>query len=163
MLAKRHVGFVLSIQVIPAQLGVHKNLFYFYTFGPFIMAHTHTNCNKNKICGRGIFRKMFDRSVLFHHSAKKDSGDTFKCLQSSAHLRQQESTIFWSFSQSCYTLLQAVALCLWRRERTTHTAAGSNERLLHGTVCKLQSVVQGCSRSLYAWQWNEGGDLRICA
>lgn len=36
MLAKRRVRFVLSIQVIPAQLGLHKDLFfYFYTIGPF--------------------------------------------------------------------------------------------------------------------------------
>lgn len=69
----------------------------------------YTNCNKNKICGRGIFRKMF--SFI---SAEKDSGTTCKCLRSSAHIRQQESTIFWSFSQSWYTLLQAVASYLWR-------------------------------------------------
>lgn len=85
MLAKRHVRFVLSIQVFPAQLELHKDLLFldFYTFGSFYNG-VYTNCNKNKICERGIFFIFFfwknGSSVLSYAivSAQKDSGTTFR-------------------------------------------------------------------------------------
>lgn len=149
MLAKRRVGFVLSIQVIPAQLGLHKDLFYFYTFGPFCNGMFCTKTlivTKIKYVDVAFLGKWLIGSVLSHLSAKKDSGTTFKCLQSSAHLRQRESTIFWSFSQSWYTLLRAVASNLRRGENNYAHGRGLEWK---------RSVVQECCRSLYAWQWNE--------
>lgn len=127
MLAKRHIRFVLSIQVFPAQLELHKDLLFldFYTFGSFYNG-VYTNCNKNKICERGIFL-IFFLGKMVHRFCPTPSFLLKRTAaphldQSSAHLRQQESTIFWSFSRSWYTLRHAVAWNLRREGKTTHSA-----------------------------------------
>lgn len=71
MLAKRRVGFVLSIQVIPAQLGLHKDLFYFYTFGPFIMACFTLIVTKIKYVDVASLGKCLIGSVLRRHFCEK--------------------------------------------------------------------------------------------
>lgn len=133
MLAKRHVRFVLSIQVFPAQLGLHKHLF--LHLDRFIMACTlivtkikYVNVAFFFFLGKMVHRFCPTPSFLRKRTAAPHLD------QSSAHLRQQESTIFWSFSRSWYTLQQTVALNLRSEEKTTHSAVGLTERLLDGAV-----------------------------
>lgn len=79
--------------------------------------------------------------------------------QSSAHLRQQESTIFWSFSRSWYTLQQTVASNLRREEKNYafgrrvegKTTGWSSVKAAVG-VLGLDTLGSGTS----------GGGLRIC-
>lgn len=76
MLAKRRVRFVLSIQVIPAQLGLHKDLFffYFYTFGPFYNGVFYAKTlivTKIKYVDVAFLGKWLIGSVLRHHFCEK--------------------------------------------------------------------------------------------
>lgn len=58
----------------------------------------------------------------------QQSGTTFTRFQSSAHLRQQESTIFWPFRLDNAGMLSYLKMYL-QREGTAQAATGSNERL----------------------------------